>query len=65
MKLLEQAQAILGQIPLPDDAPQQIEALERKATGLERKFITMSSSALFTCATQEQIEKWNPEQEQN
>ena len=63
MKLLAQAQAILAKEPLPDDAPQQLDALIEQASGQERQFIMMSTDALYAAATPEQLVQWNTEPE--
>lgn len=57
-ELLEQAQAIYGQAPLPDDAWQQLEALANKGMGKEKQFIEMSFEALIAAASSEQLALW-------
>lgn len=60
LSLLQQAEQVLKQSPLPDDAWQQLEAIEAQATGQEKEFISLSFEALIASATPEQLEKWNP-----
>lgn len=57
-ELLEQAQAIYGQDPLPDDAWEQLKALADKASGKEKQFIEMSFEALIAAASSEQLALW-------
>ena len=58
MKYLAQAQALLKQQPLPDDAPQQLSNLEQQASGQERAFIQQCYEALYTAATEQQLTAW-------
>jgi hypothetical protein len=58
MILYEQAQAVLAQDPLPDDAPAQLDALADKANGEEALFIGQLSEALYQLATPEQLDAW-------
>lgn len=61
MSLLEQSQELFKHQPLPDDAPDQLEALIEQASGEERRFLIMSTEALYAAATPEQLAKWNAE----
>jgi hypothetical protein len=61
LTLIEQSQEIFKQKPLPDDAPEQLDALIEQASGLERSFLIMSTEALYATATPEQLAIWNAE----
>ena len=64
MTLTEQSQLLFKQHPLPDDAPEQLEALIDQSTGRERIYLIMSTEALYAAATPQQLAMWNAEPEQ-
>lgn len=58
MKLLAKVNAILKQQPLPDDAPEQMDALLEQAEGEERQLIERSYEALHAAASVDQFFAW-------
>ncbi len=58
MKLCAQAQALLTQYPLPDNAPEQLAALTEQASDEETILIEMLSEALYQLATPAQLSAW-------
>lgn len=63
MKYYAQAESLLAQSPLPDDAPEQLDALADQASGEEAMFIGHLSEALHQLATPAQLEAWTTESE--
>ena len=61
LTLIEQSQEIFKHNPLPDDAPEQLDALIEQASGLERSFLIMSTEALYATATPQQLAICNTE----
>ncbi|GAB5378974.1 MAG: hypothetical protein Alis3KO_00910 [Aliiglaciecola sp.] len=59
MKLFAQAQEILAQTPLPDDAPAQLDTLLEQAAGQEAVFILMAMEGLHASASDAQLQAWS------